>query len=123
MKKTILLILFLSVIDICFSQMQKDKYYHCAAGVIISGGTYMSGRLFTREMNPIAPSLMTMAGATFKEGYDAFNGGRFSWEDWSCTVVSGVVTNIVMKMFIKQKRKQKEVDDPYELSKIPLTKR
>lgn len=123
MKKTVILILFLSFFNICFSQISNDKYYHCTAGVIISGGTYMSSRLFAREMNPIAPSLVTIACASAKEGFDAFNGGQFSYSDWSCTVISGVVTNIVMKILIKQKRKQKEVYDPFELKNIPLTKR
>ena len=97
---------------LCFSlnlnaQIAKDKYYHAGAGVVLSGSTYVISQNISREMNPIAPSLIAFTGACSKEFYDSLNGGRFSWQDAAFTTVSGVLTNYLIRKIWKPKKKKK----------------
>jgi hypothetical protein len=110
--KKIIIIIFLLIRIICEAQIAKDKYYHAIAGVPISSGVHFSQKLFYREMNPVAPSLIAISAATFKESFDAINGGVYSWSDWAATSISGVITNAILQVFWKQKPKKRK--DPYE---------
>jgi hypothetical protein len=109
MKKLIIILLLIPVF--CNAQIKQDKYYHSIAGIGISTGVHFSQGLFYREMNPIAPSLITMSAATFKEGYDVMNGGNYSWSDWAFTTISGIATNAVLRAIYKPK--PKKLKDPY----------
>ena len=110
MKKLILIIILLTNANI-FAQIQPDKYYHAGAGCIIASSMYTVGQYSEREMNPIAPALVSLTAGFFKEGIDAMSGRQFNSKDLIWTTASGIVTNVVIRAIWKPKRKVKHTDD------------
>lgn len=116
MMKKLIIILFLIPV-FCNAQIKQDKYYHAIAGVGIATGVHFSQGLFYREMNPIAPSLVTASVGFGKEMFDAMNGGQFSFSDLGFTVVSGISTNVILRII--HKPKPKKLKDPYDYEYNP----
>ncbi len=113
MIKNLVILLMLINLNL-IGQIKPDKYYHASAGVLISGSTYTIGQFSKREMNPIAPSLLSLTGACSKEFYDTMNGGYFSYKDALWTTVSGVVTSRIIRVIWKPKKKDKP--DPFDFN-------
>jgi len=99
------------------AQITADKYYHASAGIIISSATYSIGQYTCRDMNPIAPSLISITGGTAKEFYDVMSGKRFSYNDLAWTAFSGIATNIVIRAIWKPRKKNKDI---FEIENEPL---
>ena len=118
--KKLITILFLFAFT-ANAQITTDKYYHASAGVILSGVTYSIGQYSNREMNQIAPSLISISAGAAKEFYDVMDGRTFSYSDFAWTAASGIITNIVIRAIWKPRKKVKK--DIYDLENIPLAKK
>lgn len=110
--KTLTILLLLIALN-CKSQIQQDKYYHASAGVVLSSGMYLFG---SENINPIAPSLVAITGAAYKETFDSMGGGNFDGKDFAFTAISGIITNIALH-YIFKKRKNKRIIKNYNYAR------
>jgi hypothetical protein len=125
MKKSTIILGIIGIIllvpILCDAQIKQDKIYHAGAGVSITGGVFYSQYLCEREMNPIAPSLIGITAGFGKEMYDVMDGRFFSYSDFAYTAISSVITNIILEVIHKPRKKMKKYDfDEYN---PPLVKK
>ena len=107
-KKITVIIIYLIVFSVfCTAQLKQDKVYHAGAGIVLSSSMYAFG---SENITPIAPSLVAISGAYFKEVSDSMNGGRFSNQDFAFTAISGIVTNLALHYIFKKKKRKKRYD-------------
>lgn len=77
-----------------FAQIQKDKYYHFAAGVVSGYTGYKTLEL------PIATSFVVGFG---KESLDYLQYGKFDSKDLLATTLGGVAISLTIKLINKSK--------------------
>ena len=83
--------------SVCFSQIQKDKYYHFGAGVV-SG--YAGHKTFDL---PIATSFVVGFG---KESLDYIQYGKFDTKDLLATTLGGFAVSLTIKLINKPKNEK-----------------
>ena len=82
------------LINVCFAQMQQDKYYHFGAGVM---SEYV-GKNFIEI--PIVNSFVI---GFAKETYDYIDYGKFDKKDLLATTLGGIALTITINLINKKK--------------------
>ena len=80
--------------SVCFSQIQKDKYYHFGAGVVSGYTGYKTVDL------PIVTSFVVGFG---KESLDYIQYGKFDTKDLLATTLGGFAVSLTIKLINKPK--------------------
>ena len=82
----------------CFSQIQKDKFYHFGAGII---SEYMGERFGVKT--PVATSFVV---GFAKETYDYIDYGKFDTNDLIATAVGGLAYSVTITL-VNNKKNEK----------------
>ena len=94
-KRTYRLVIIATLLStLSLAQIQKDKYYHFAAGVVSGYTGYKTVEL------PIATSFVVGFG---KESLDYLQYGKFDSKDLLATTLGGVAISLTIKLINKSK--------------------
>lgn len=111
-KKVLPIVFLLLFSGIMYSQITTDHKLHFGAGAVISGATYTTVYLATKNKKKAfwySFGTAVTAGLA-KELYDSGQKhNKFDTSEWAATALGGLTVSVTINLFVGDKKRKKQV--------------